>query len=79
MSMIKFNKLKAIYAILFLINPGLFLVFRLPYQQYIYENNVYDFHFADVAPNFFSVFMVVFFHKSLSNDVNNKVICIGHL
>jgi len=61
MSRIKYINLKTIYAVLFLISSVLFAVFRLPYRQYVYENNVYDFHFADVAPNFFSVFMFVFF------------------
>lgn len=73
----KKDRMKIIYFVLLLSSIILFLIFRLPYRQYVYGNNIYDFHFADVAPNFFSVFMFVFFHKFISDEVTNKVICIS--
>lgn len=46
----------------------LFLFFRFPYRNYIYQHDFFDFYIADTAPNFFTVFMFVFLRRSLSKQ-----------
>ncbi|RPA66005.1 hypothetical protein EF405_21150 [Cyclobacteriaceae bacterium YHN15] len=54
----------------------LFLVFRIPYRNFIYLNGINDFHIADVAPNFIGVFILVYYYKWSTKDyLNNLFIC----
>lgn len=54
---------KTVYLVCLLLASALFLIFRLPYREYIYNNSVYDFYVADTAPSFFAVIMFVFLQK----------------
>ena len=63
------------YFILFIITLFVFVFFRLPYRNYIYSNNIFDFFIADTAPNFIAVFLFVFFKKSQNKTHNNLALC----
>ncbi|MCL7752476.1 hypothetical protein [Polaribacter sp. Z022] len=67
--------MKKKYFILFLIAIALFLFFRLPYRNYIYSNNFFDFYIADTSPNFFTVFLFVFLKKSQKKNHKNLQLC----
>jgi len=70
-------KYEKTYLLLFLVSAVFFVIFRIPYRSYIYQNNFYDFHIADVAPNFFTVLLFVFLKKTNSSIHNNTVLCIS--
>ena len=36
---------------------------RFPYREFIYSNKIFDFYIADTSPNFFVIFIYVFFYK----------------
>lgn len=71
----KSKKSRQIYLIMLIISSLLFIFFRLPYRNYIYENKIFDFHIADSSPNFFAVFMFVFYKKLSPRKLRNTTIC----
>ena len=65
------------YLISLLISILLFIILRLPYRDYIYNNNLYDFHIADTAPNFFAILMFIFLNKWENNNNSNIKLAIS--
>jgi hypothetical protein len=55
----------------------IFIIFRIPYREFIYENNYFDFYIADVAPNFWTVPMYFFFKKSFKKFPSNIRLALG--
>ena len=64
------------YLILFIITLLVFLFFRLPYRNFIYSNNIFDFFIADTAPNFLTIYLFVFFKKSQKIKHNNLMLVV---
>lgn len=64
------------YIVLFTVTLLIFLFFRLPYRNYIYSNNIFDFFIADTAPNFLTIYLFVFFKKSQKQPQNNLVLVV---
>ncbi len=69
--------MKKKYLFLFLVSSVFFVIFRIPYRSYVYQNNFYDFHIADIAPNFFAVLLFVFLKKTNKKKHNNTILCIS--
>jgi len=65
------------YLILFLLSLFIFILFRIPYRQYIYSNSIFDFYIADTAPNFIAVFLFVFLKKWQKKNIPNKLLTIS--
>ena len=66
-----------IYLKLFLVTIVIFLFFRLPYRSFIYDNGIFDFYIADTSPNFFTVFLFVFYKKWQKTTIKNIILCLG--
>lgn len=66
-----------IYLKLFLVTIVIFLFFRLPYRSFIYDNGIFDFYIADTSPNFFTVFLFVFYKKWQKTTVKNITLCLA--
>lgn len=67
---------KNIYFNLFAVTILIFLFFRLPYRDHIYHNNIFDFYIADTSPNFFAVFLLVFYRKWQNEELKNITLCV---
>tara|TARA_R110000823_G_scaffold309225_1_gene433282 strand:+ start:369 stop:758 length:390 start_codon:yes stop_codon:yes gene_type:complete len=66
-----------IYILLLIVSVIIFIIFRFPYREFIYENNYFDFYIADVAPNFWAVPMYFFFKKSFKKSPSNIRLALG--
>ncbi len=64
------------YLVFFIVTLLIFLFFRLPYRNYIYSNDIFDFFIADTAPNFLTIYLFVFLKKSQKIKYNNLVLII---
>ena len=67
------------YILLLIVSIIIFIIFRFPYREFIYENNIYDLYIADVAPNFWAVPMYFFFKKSFKKSPSNIRLALGSL
>lgn len=71
------SSLKRKYLLLFIANAIIFLVMRLPYRKFIYQNGHWDFHIADTAPNFLAVLLFVFYKKHRGSVHSNQLLVSG--
>lgn len=55
--------MKKKYFLLILISILMFILLRIPYRNFIYLNEIFDFYIADTSPNFMAIFLYVFFYK----------------
>ena len=69
--------LKQKYLILMSVSILIFMVLRIPYRNYIYDNHLWDFYIADTSPNFFAVLMFVFYKKWKSTTSDSLLISSG--
>lgn len=67
---------KNIYFNLFAVTILIFLFFRLPYRDFIFKNDIFDFYIADTSPNFFAVFLLVFYRKWQNEELKNITLCV---
>lgn len=70
------NLIQKMYLCLAGLSLLLFLFFRLPYRNYIYEHGLFDFYIADTAPNFLTVFLFIFLRRSSTNEDNPYLLVI---
>jgi hypothetical protein len=69
------------YALIGLILGGISLLLHYFYRPFIYENDLYDFHFANVFPSLFATPAIVFFYFGLSKEqtLKNKIIISAYI
>lgn len=71
------SSLKTKYLLLFIASAIFFLVMRLPYRKFIYQQGHWDLHIADTAPNFLAVLLFVFYKKCRGSVHSNQLLVSG--
>jgi hypothetical protein len=68
----KFDKLRLVYFVTFLLSFALTEIGRYIYRPYIYENNINDFGIADSMGNLGGIVVQIFFGLSIFNPMRKK-------